>query len=208
MSLSGKEKLHTHPKRRLGNRGQSSVQWTPGPRESDRQLGVSSQNGKTSLFVDCIPQNLSVSWLEIIFRKAGDVQDVYISKKVRQNTSDRFGFVRFGNYVEAVNAIKLMNGFKVQGKGLKVSLAKYSKGGNFIKNTVDSGIVQPYRRILNPPYRDGRSYQCALMGRKQKPEPEDATPNTIPIAFSLNVQQNMEYAKMLQYAIIAEHKHH
>ena len=92
----------------------------------------------------------------------------------------------------------------MKGRKLKVSLAKYSKGGHPITTKTNSDHKMANSRIHNPSYRDGRSYYSALMGKKQKIVPADSTPYTIPVEFTLNVQQNIDNVKMLQSAIIAE----
>ncbi|XP_057540573.1 uncharacterized protein LOC130818419 [Amaranthus tricolor] len=117
--------LHSLVDRGAGNRGHSCLSWRLGPREATRPPGGGNNYGSWSLFVDCIPQGMTSRWLRSIFEKDGCVDDVFISKKIRDFTYDAFGFVRFSSVQEAENAISNLNGLVVRGRKLRVSMAKY-----------------------------------------------------------------------------------
>ena len=115
-----------------GNRGLSHLQWRCGPREPPRALGGAFQNSPVSLFVDCIAEVISSGWLRFIFEKVGRVEDVFISAKARKFRKEAFGFVRYTRLQDAKNAINRLDGLALKGMRLKVSLARYSKGGSAI----------------------------------------------------------------------------
>ena len=84
-----------------------------------------------SLFIDGLPWKITWDWLLDIFRGEGEVLDVYVSKKRRRFNGSRFGFVRYKNLEKAMKAARNLNGARLRGRRLKVSLAKYDKRGVF-----------------------------------------------------------------------------
>ena len=132
------------------------------------------------------------------------IDDVYISKKIRSFTKDCFGFVRFRKADDALNAISMMNGYLVKGRKFKVSMAKYNKSGTPINIINAIGKKQENRRILKPSFRGERTYYKALMREKPRVSSEKSSPNIISVKFTLSVEENIDTAKMLQNAVIAE----
>ena len=53
------------------------------------------EQGSYSLFVACLPMSVSKNWLLQLFGKFGVVMSVFISRKVRRESSFPFAFVRF-----------------------------------------------------------------------------------------------------------------
>ena len=134
----------------------------------------------------------------------GKVDDVFISKKLRKHTTDYFAFVRFRKAAEAMEAIKILNGYSILDKKLKISLAKYNKGGSPINKTSPTASNQGYRRISRPALRDDRSYYSALMGEKPRYSSDIQKLNSIPVEFTLSVEENEDAVKMLKFAVVAE----
>lgn len=114
---------------RVGNRGQPRHPWWPGPREPPQLKPGDTSNGVVSLFVDGITRNTTISELRRLFETTGMVADVYISGKHRKNTKVSFGFVRFYKDCEATQAIKQLDGYNLHGSIIRVTIAKYQKGG-------------------------------------------------------------------------------
>ena len=73
---------------------------------------------------------MSNSRLKDIVDGEGSVIDVFISRKLRKSTRYAFGLVRFNRFQEAKNAIKNLDGYEVRGYCLRVSMAKFNKGGS------------------------------------------------------------------------------
>ena len=186
----------------LSNRGHSIAQWVCGPREFSRQ--DQPKPGVTSLFVDSIPQKLPPSWLRVIFERVGKVDDVYISKKPRKHTKECFAFVRFRKSVEAMKAIEELDGYSIRGRKIKVSLAKFSKGGSPIHRSAPQGEHLKVSRIMSPAFRDHRTYRNALLGEKASSKSDGQRPNIIPVACTLHAEEDETIVEMLKYAVVAE----
>ena len=84
-----------------------------------------------SLFIDGLLWEMTWDWLLDIFRGEGEVSDVYVSRKRRQFNGGMFGFVRYKNLEEAMRAARNLNGARIGGRRIKVSLAKYDRRGVF-----------------------------------------------------------------------------
>ncbi|KAK8634096.1 hypothetical protein V6N13_014925 [Hibiscus sabdariffa] len=63
--------------------------------------------------------------LRLAFGRHGDVVDAFIATK-RNKKGRRFGFVKFSNKTDADRAIERLNGFKLFGSKISVSVAKYN----------------------------------------------------------------------------------
>lgn len=191
---------------RVGHRGLSRLPWRRGPREPSAPHGGYSLKGPFSLFVDGIPRHLPPHKLRVIFEQVRTVVDVFISKKSRKSTKDAFGFVRFRTLDDAETAMRKIDGFSVLGKNQKVSFARYNRNGSMFENNpnICDQLRTTHRRIQNPSFRDSRKYRDVVMGVKQRPPPSDQVTNTIPILFSINVDESLDMATKLKHAIIAE----
>lgn len=131
---------------------------------------------------------------------------MYISKKVRRNRKDFFGFVRFSVEEEAVRACRKLHGFKVGGSRIKVFFAKYGKGGQSMqpKHPYKGELQQVNRTIRFPAYRDTRKYSEVVVGRSRHKQLEKKDENVIPVLFSLHLSENEEVARSLPNTIIVE----
>ena len=103
-------------------------------------------------------------WLYQLFKFEGQVVDVYVSHKMRKNTDSCFGFVRFKRKEEAIRALEKLDGTKIRGKNLKVSLAKYDKQGKAWQNMNTQRELKGGKHIVvtkefKEAYRDNRSYK-------------------------------------------------
>ena len=146
---------------------------------------------------------MTPSWLRTIFERQGRVDDVFISRKPRKFSKDAFGFVKFRSLQDARRAIKILDGFELRGKRLRVWMARYQKGGSSFQNkTVRQGAG--YRRIVNPSFRDHRKYAEVLKDNQLLVPDENRNNNIIPIYFTLNSSENKEVVQMLDHAVIAE----
>ncbi|KAF7152496.1 hypothetical protein RHSIM_Rhsim01G0127900 [Rhododendron simsii] len=63
-----------------------------------------------SLFIDNLPKDTRKIWIYNLFSRFGKIRDLYIPNKTSRITGQKFGFVRFGNRMEAVNAAEEING--------------------------------------------------------------------------------------------------
>ena len=153
--------------------------------------------------MDCIPRGIDPRWLKLIFQTEGTVVDVYISRKIKRFRKDAFGFVRFNRRQEAEKAIKNLNGFGMKDCKLRVSMARFNKGGIPTKN--QNPAINHHntysRKIKSPALRDHRKYSEVLL---EKPAKSVETNNIIPIKFTLTATENLDIVSHLKYSIIAE----
>ena len=69
-----------------------------------------------TLFINGLPWEMCSDWLLQIFRWEGEVIDVYISQKRRRYCDGKFGFVRFKELEEALNAVRNLDGARIRGR--------------------------------------------------------------------------------------------
>ena len=96
-----------------------------------------------------------------IFDKQGCVDDDFISKKIRKFIKEAFGFVRFRRTLQdAINAIRELNGLPVRGLRLRISMARYNKGGTSLKlkNTTKEVPYYGNRWIKNTSFREKKIF--------------------------------------------------
>lgn len=102
-------------------------------------------------------------------------------------------------------AIEKLDGHSVKGKIMKVSLARYNKGGVSFsdKSGLVRGFIPANRGIRYPSYCDGRRFVDVVKGKQQKQvsNPEN---NTIPILFSIKLDENLETVNKLKLAVVVE----
>ena len=100
--------------------------------------------------------------------------------------------------MEAKKAISTLNGLSVRGKRLKVSMARYSKGGAAFIDHQSAIEVSRYRPIKNPSFRDHRKYSEVLLHKQNATSKVDGETKAIHICFSLNVPENKVTSSMLE----------
>lgn len=114
---------------RGGHRGTSHPLWGCGPREPPFSRANGFNGGVYTVFIDGISSSATNGDLKKLFENFRTVVDSFISRKTRKNNKLAFGFVRYKNGGYAEKAIKHLDGQTFFGLTIKVSLAKYGKGG-------------------------------------------------------------------------------
>ncbi|KAK8713567.1 hypothetical protein V6N13_148780 [Hibiscus sabdariffa] len=100
--------------------------------QRERQASVGSRYPKKSkdrvisLFVENIPDGMHWKGLWFTFARHGDVDSVYIAKKISRG-GKKFGFVRMKNRVDADRVIERLHGFRLYGKVLTVKISNVEK---------------------------------------------------------------------------------
>ncbi|CAO2817620.1 unnamed protein product [Amaranthus hypochondriacus] len=157
--------LRSAPDALAGHRGLSRRRWWRGPREPPRL-----RHGVVSLFVDGIAKSVSMVELRHLFEKEGHVADIYLSGKKRRQLSKGFGFVRFTNIRDAEEAVKKLDNFNLHGCRLKVSKAKYQKGGQsfIVPEVVKQKPKEMVMRPGSPAFRDHRKYKEVVRGTRRE----------------------------------------
>ncbi|GMI92965.1 hypothetical protein HRI_002965800 [Hibiscus trionum] len=90
--------------------------------------------GVVTLFVSNLPTKLHWSGLRQTFGRHGDLVDSFIAKK-RDKAGKRFGFVRFATWKDAYRAMERLNGFKLYGYRLTVSVARFNGRTSYWRRT-------------------------------------------------------------------------
>ncbi|CAO2834922.1 unnamed protein product, partial [Amaranthus hypochondriacus] len=191
----------------VGHRGLSRHPWWRGPREPPQPGLAHTSFSAVSLFVDGISRSTTLTDIRELFEKEGMVSDVYISGKHRKNKKFSFGFVRYVRGEEAENAIKQFQGYCLKGSVLRVSLAKFQKGGKPIVKGVETGQKGNVKKkeILSPAHRDNRSYSDVLMGKRLPVEiPEQQVLKNNKTQTSVNVSVNQIMESKLKLAAVVE----
>ncbi|CAB3411218.1 unnamed protein product [Caenorhabditis bovis] len=83
--------------------------------------------GLTSLKIDNLSYHTSINELRRIFERYGDIGDVHIPRDKYTKQSRGFGFVRFFERRDAEYALDRTDGKFVDGRELRVSMAKYER---------------------------------------------------------------------------------
>lgn len=83
--------------------------------------------GMISLKVDNLAYRTTVDDLRKIFSRYGDVGDVYIPRNPYSMDSRGFAFVRYYNERDAEDAIRGMDGRKIDGREIRVQRAMYGR---------------------------------------------------------------------------------
>ncbi len=93
----------------------------------DGSRGPPEIQGMTSLKVDNLTYRTSTEDLERYFDKYGDVGDIYIPRDRHRRESRGFAFVRFYEKRDAEDAIDGLDGQVIDGREIRVTLAKYDR---------------------------------------------------------------------------------
>ncbi|GAB2276871.1 hypothetical protein Dimus_011582 [Dionaea muscipula] len=100
---------------------------TPVKRRSHREQ-AKHKIELVTVFICNLPEDMDEIWLMQLFRKHGEVHDVFIPQKRTAKTNYRFGFVRFSSKTEALASIQeLLHGMTIRDACLAVKLAKYNR---------------------------------------------------------------------------------
>lgn len=75
------------------------------------------------IYIGNLPYKISKQELQDVFGKFGDVEDIALIKDRNTGLAKGFGFITFGTDAAAQSALS-MNGQEMNGRALKVSIAK------------------------------------------------------------------------------------
>ena len=79
---------------------------------------------EAKLYVGNLSYTTTIDELKTLFTKAGKVESVVLISDQYTNRSKGYGFVEMSSQVQAENAISLLHGFSLNGRDLKVNIAK------------------------------------------------------------------------------------
>lgn len=100
--------------------------------ESDNEFSTKGQGpprieGMVSLKVDNITHRTSVSQLKRLFSRYGDLGDIYVPRYPDSNMTRGFAFVRYYRKRDAEEAMRKLDGERVDGRVLSIQMAKYAR---------------------------------------------------------------------------------
>ncbi|MED6217133.1 hypothetical protein PIB30_014795 [Stylosanthes scabra] len=90
--------------------------------------GLHSAKVPHTVFVDNLPRDVTKRAMYKEFGKDGYISDIFVSRKVRRNSTGAFAFIRFISYEATVKALKRLNGTRWKETNLYVGLSKSCKG--------------------------------------------------------------------------------
>ncbi|KAJ8426345.1 hypothetical protein Cgig2_021898 [Carnegiea gigantea] len=80
-----------------------------------------------SIFVASLPTDLSIANFKDLFSSCGEIVDAYIPNNFGENMAEEYGFIRYANIQEGLQAIELLNGKSIGDCKLHVMWARYQK---------------------------------------------------------------------------------
>ena len=96
----------------------------------DGSKGPPDINGMTSLKVDNLTYRTTMDDLERYFKKFGEVGDIYIPRDQNTHESRGFAFVRYYVERDADDAMDAMDGKVIDGREIRVAMARYGRPTN------------------------------------------------------------------------------
>ncbi|CAF0935757.1 unnamed protein product [Adineta steineri] len=98
------------------------------PKKSDRHVNLSQINTMHSLKVDNLAYRTRVVDLQRCFERFGPIGDIYVPRDQFSHSNRGYAFVRFLEKRDAQNAINRMDGADIDGREVRVQLARYNRG--------------------------------------------------------------------------------
>lgn len=130
-------------------------------------------DGMISLKVDNLTYRTTPEDLRRVFERCGDVGDIYIPRDRYTRESRGFAFVRFYDKRDAEEALEAMDGRKLDGRELRVQMARYGRptspsNNNRRNNNRRGGGGR--RRSRSPMRRRSRSPRRRSYSRSRSPQ--------------------------------------
>ncbi|XP_052110133.1 uncharacterized protein LOC127741504 [Arachis duranensis] len=96
------------------------------PRVWNREEYVRLEQDSFIVFVDRLPGDISKELFQL-FSWTGRINDIYLSRKMRNGDVYLFAFIRYTTNGRALKAISKMNSMRLRGKEIFVREAKYKR---------------------------------------------------------------------------------
>jgi arginine/serine-rich splicing factor 2 len=113
-----------------------------------RGHGPPKIEGMVSLKVDNITQRTGVNLLKKVFSKFGDLGDIYVPRYPDTFASRGFAFVRYYRKRDAEEAMRAMNGERLDGRILSIQMARYARPNSKSDKHVSSKRTHHYSSDL------------------------------------------------------------
>nr|XP_025640919.1 serine/arginine-rich SC35-like splicing factor SCL28 [Arachis hypogaea] len=105
----------------------ASTRLAKDPRVWNREEYVRLERDSFSVFVDRLPYDISKRELFDRFSWTGRINDIYLSRKMRNGVVYLFAFIRYTTKGGALKAIAEMNHMRIRGSEIFVGEAKYRR---------------------------------------------------------------------------------
>ncbi|XP_057730855.1 uncharacterized protein LOC130946198 [Arachis stenosperma] len=119
----------------------------------NREEYVRLERDSFSVFVDRLPCDISKRELFDRFSWTGRINDIYLSRKMRNGVVYLFAFIRYTTKGGALKAVAEMNHLRIRGSEIFVGEAKYrrdeSKGRGAIVEGMAGSRIQPKQQGVN-----------------------------------------------------------
>lgn len=128
-----------------------------------------SNENKTNLIVNYLPQQMTDEEFENLFKKFGSMKSCKIVRNKLNGYSYGFGFVDFENHEQALRAIDELNGHDLDNKKIKVAFARpagqdIKQANLYIKNIPHDWTQENVRKIFEP---YGNIIQVRVLGQNR-----------------------------------------
>ncbi|XP_057444213.1 uncharacterized protein LOC130736394 [Lotus japonicus] len=106
--------------------------------------GVPTLQERSTLFIDRISELVGYLHIRELFAQIGRVSKVFVQRSRKVGRNFRFGFVHFMSKAHAEEAIARLNGTKLGGIHLSVTVARYPVSGSSSRaqGTVGKSVLQ------------------------------------------------------------------
>ncbi|VDD77031.1 unnamed protein product [Mesocestoides corti] len=134
-------------------------------------------DGMVSLKVDNLAYRTTVEDLRRVFTRYGDVGDIYIPRNPFSMDSRGFAFVRYYNDRDADDAIRAMDGRKIDGREIRVQRAMYGRPNSRRRGSLGIHFcftaLKICRRSPSPRRRRSRSYSPRRRSSRDRYDDDD-----------------------------------
>lgn len=128
-----------------------------------------TNENKTNLIVNYLPQQMSDEEFENLFKKFGPMKSCKIVRNKLNGYSYGFGFVDFDTHEQAIQAIDELNGHELESKKIKVAFARpagqdIKQANLYIKNVPNTWSQDDVRKVFEP---YGNIIQVRVLGNNR-----------------------------------------
>ncbi|XP_076341344.1 ELAV-like protein 4 isoform X1 [Tachypleus tridentatus] len=120
------------------------------------QTGLMTEDSKTNLIVNYLPQTMTQEEIRSLFSSIGEVESCKLIRDKVTGQSLGYGFVNYIRSDDAEKAINTLNGLRLQNKTIKVSYARPSseaiKGANLYVSGLPKSMAQQELENLFHPF--------------------------------------------------------
>ncbi|XP_037077377.1 ELAV-like protein 1 isoform X2 [Pollicipes pollicipes] len=129
---------------------------SPGPGPGHAPQSCQTEESKTNLIVNYLPQTMSQEEIRSLFSSVGEVESCKLIRDKVTGQSLGYGFVNYHKIEDAEKAISTLNGLRLQNKTIKVSYARPSseaiKGANLYVSGLPKTMTQQDLELMFSSY--------------------------------------------------------